>query len=155
MSPNQDIVIAKLRESRLDNIDCLRGFAMLCIIMHHTYTCNELFDGNHQNALFFLLSGIFYTKKQSIGRQLKTVATKILLPFAVFYLLFYFWQMIAYYWDYITLSGFSWDMIFDIFRINERQGYLRVNVPLWFLMTLALLQIVAYYLPPPLQNRQS
>lgn len=119
---------------------------MICIIMHHTYTCNEIFDGNHQNALFFFISGIFYKSDASLASCSKRIFRRLLIPFFSFYFIFFFWALITHFWDYRNLNDFDWSMPADLFRFHERQGCLRINVPLWFLFTLALIQAIYYYL---------
>lgn len=131
--------------SRILYLDYLKGFTILCIIMHHTYTCNSIFDGNHQNAVFFFISGIFFSHKP-FNVRLRTIFKRIIIPFTCFYILGFFYQIISHYWDYRNLSSFDWSMIGDIFDISERQGYLRPNVPLWFLFSLAIIQFSYHFI---------
>ena len=54
--------------------------------------------------------------------------------------------MIVYLWDHKTLVGFRWNCILDLFKIEWRADYLYVNVPLWFLVCLFVLQLSYYFI---------
>lgn len=47
-----------------------------------------------------------------------------------------------HFWDTRTLETFNWLCLFDIFKIEERSDYLFVNVPLWFILCLLMIQAI-------------
>ncbi len=47
-----------------------------------------------------------------------------------------------HFWDTRTLETFNWLCLFDIFKIEERRDYLFVNVPLWFILCLLMIQAI-------------
>lgn len=49
-------------------------------------------------------------------------------------------------WDYRSLSAFDWSRILDVFKVEARSDYLSLNVPIWFLMTLFVIQWLSVYL---------
>lgn len=49
-------------------------------------------------------------------------------------------------WDNRSLEGFRWSCIFDVFSIVPQSDYLFVNVPLWFLLCLFVIQLIYYFL---------
>ena len=47
-------------------------------------------------------------------------------------------------WDTRSFEAFNWNRILDIFKIIDRSDYLTLNVPLWFLMTLFMIQSFSF-----------
>lgn len=66
----------------------------------------------------------------------------ILVPFSFFYLGSYPFRILMHYWDNRTLSTFDWGCIFDVFECSAKTDYLFVNVPLWFLLCIFVIQIL-------------
>ena len=97
------------------------------------------------NSIFFFLSGFFF-KRKPFKDFLSEKIRYILVPFIFFYLVSYSFRIVEYYWDNRTLTSFDWGMILDVFTISERTDYLFVNVPLWFLLCLIVIQILYYFI---------
>lgn len=135
-------------KSRLDYIDILKGITIFCIIWCHTDSpsaLNEWSLGTIGNIFFFILSGFFFkpsTIKEFLDKKVKT----IIIPFLFFYLISLPFRFIVDLWDYRTIYAFDWNRILDIFKIEERSDYLSLNVPLWFLLTLFIIQLLSNYL---------
>lgn len=94
-------------------------------------------------TLFFFLSGIFFKcepLKVFITKKIQT----LIIPFLCFYLLSYPFRILLHLWDHRTLAGFDWACILDLFDIQARSDYLFVNVPLWFIMCLVVMQAIYY-----------
>jgi len=74
---------------------------------------------------------------------LKTIQ-RLILPFLFFYILSYPLNIITQAWSHRAICDFDGLCIFDIFKITEGADYLRVNVPLWFLLCLFVVQALYY-----------
>lgn len=131
--------------NRIDYIDLVKGFAILWIVWWHA-GCPPFAQNYFHVPIFFFLSGLFFNKKDSLINNTKKSIQRIGIPFLFFYLISYPYRMIVYLWDHRTLSGFRWNCIFDLFKIEWRADYLYVNVPLWFLVCLFVLQISYYFI---------
>lgn len=68
----------------------------------------------------------------------------IIIPFLFFYLASIPFRFIVDLWDFRTIEAFDWNRIFDICRIEDRNDYLSLNVPLWFLLTLFMVQSFSF-----------
>lgn len=54
--------------------------------------------------------------------------------------------MAFYFGHFRTLHGFAWDSLLEIFSISNTPDYLTVNIPLWFLVCLFVMQIIFWCL---------
>ena len=54
--------------------------------------------------------------------------------------------MAFYFGHFRTLHGFAWDSLLEIFSISNTPDYLTVNIPLWFLVGLFVMQIIFWCL---------
>lgn len=124
---------------RIDYIDLIKGVAIIGVVWSHTVH-PQWYNVSYINALFFFLSGFFFKEEpfpQFINKKFRT----ILIPFIFFYLLSYPFQIIVNLWDFHTLSNFDWKCILDVFGITGR-NFLLVNVPLWFIFCLFIMQFL-------------
>lgn len=129
---------------RIDYIDLLKGFAILWIIWIHT-THPDFVGGPYRIPIFFFASGIFFKKrkfKEFLTKRLNT----LIIPFFFFYLISYPFRIIVHFWDFRTLSNFNWLSILDLFKSVPQWDYLSVNVPLWFLLCIFVIQVIYYFL---------
>lgn len=125
---------------RIDYIDLMKGLTILWVIWVHT----DYPDVGHlTNQLFFFASGIFFKLSDA-----KTFFTKrvwmIIIPFCLFYVLSIPFRIIVDLWDYRSFAAFDWNRVLDIFKIEARSDYLSLNVPLWFLITLFMIQAYSF-----------
>ena len=130
-------------KARVDYIDLIKGFTILGVVWVHTY-CYSWLTPILVNSIFFFLSGFFFRRK-SFLEFLKTKVHTMLIPFVFFYMLLYPFRMIVHYWDYRTLTTFDWGCIGDVFDISSKTDYLFVNVPLWFIVCLFVIQLMYYF----------
>ena len=128
---------------RIDYIDLLKGLTMFGVVWFHSIGHPEWLTAMLVNSTFFFLSGMFF-KRESFPVFLRKKAKALLVPFVVFYLLCYPYKIMVHYWDFRTLAGFDWGCIFDLFDIVGRWDYLSLNVPLWFLLCLFVVQLIYY-----------
>lgn len=126
--------------TRVDYIDLLKGITILWIIWMHTYHPDF---GNLRNPIFFFASGIFFKISDAKTFFLKRILL-ILIPFTFFYLMSVPIKWIIDYWDYRDIFAFDWSRILDIFRCEAKADYLSLNRPLWFLITLFLIQSFSF-----------
>ena len=131
-------------QKRIDSIDLFKGIAILGIVWKHTFH-PQWCDLIHISALFFILSGIFFKDEPFIPFLKKKIRT-ILIPFLFFYILSYLARMAFYFGHFRTLHGFAWDSLLEIFSISNTPDYLTVNIPLWFLVCLFVMQIIFWCL---------
>lgn len=126
---------------RVDYIDVIKGIAIWGVIWRHTTYPDWL----TLNFIFFILGGFFF-KRKPIKVFLKEKIQYIIIPFLSFYAVSYPFRIIVHYWDYMTLSTFDWGCLFDVFNISTTTDYLFVNVPLWFLVCLFVIQLLYYFI---------
>lgn len=131
--------------SRIDYIDILKGFAIFCIIWCHTDapSWNDWTLGNIGNIIFFLISGFFFKPSDDWKSFIIKKSKTILIPFLFFYLLSVPFRFLVDLWDYRTIDAYDWTRILDIFKIQAGSDYLSLNVPIWFLLTLFVIQLLA------------
>jgi fucose 4-O-acetylase-like acetyltransferase len=134
-SPQSD----KIDNERVDYIDLIKGITILGVIWVHT-DCFPI--TTLVNTIFFFISGIFFKTSDFRSFFIKKWKT-LLLPFLFFYFASVPFRYIVNYWDFRTLSAFDWHHIFDLFVVSARSDYLYVNVPLWFLLSLFVMQALA------------
>lgn len=125
---------------RIDFIDLVKGITILWIIWIHT---DHPDFGNYRNPVFFLISGIFFKITDTKTFFTKRIWT-IVIPFLFFYLLSIPFRFIVDLWDTRSVGSFDWYRVADIFKIEERHDYLSLNVPLWFLLTLLIIQSYSF-----------
>lgn len=130
-------------KNRIDYIDTIKGVVIFGVVWVHTAHPNWL-TPLLVNTIFFFLSGIFF-KRKPIGTFLKEKVQSILIPFSFFYLISYPFRMIVHYWDHRTLESFDWLCILDVFSFSAKTDYMFVNVPLWFLICLFVIQVLYYF----------
>ncbi len=114
------------------------------IIWIHT-THPDFVGGPYRVPIFFFASGIFF-KKRAFKEFLFKRINSLIIPFLFFYLLSYPYRIIVHFWDFRTLSNFNWFCLFDLFKSVPQHDYLSVNVPLWFLLCIFVIQFVYYFL---------
>lgn len=95
------------------------------------------------NSVFFFLSGIF-SKRELFGQFMAHKAKQLLVSFIVFYLVCYPFRLFMHYWDFRTLEWFDWWCIFDLFEVHGINDYLALNIQLWFLLCLFVVQVMYY-----------
>lgn len=125
---------------RVDYVDLLKGITILWIIWIHAGSYDF---GNYRNPIFFFASGIFFKLTDA-----KTFFSKriwmIIIPFWFFYISSIPFRYIVNLWDTRSFEAFNWNRILDIFKIVDCHDYLSLNVPLWFLLTLFMIQSFSY-----------
>lgn len=125
---------------RVDYVDLLKGITILWIIWIHAGSYDF---GNYRNPIFFFASGIFFKLTDAKTFFSKRVWT-IIIPFLFFYISSIPFRYIVDLWDTRSFEAFNWNRILDIFKIIDRSDYLTLNVPLWFLMTLFMIQSFSF-----------
>ena len=125
---------------RVDYVDLLKGITILWIIWMHT---DHPDFGNYRNPIFFFASGIFFKLSDA-----KTFFSKrwlmILVPFCFFYVASIPFRYVVDLWDNRVFDSFDWSRILDIFKIEARSDYLSLNAPLWFPLTLFVIQTYSF-----------
>ena len=134
-------------KNRVNYIDALKGIAMFLVIWCHTDTLkiDPLTLAWIGNYTFFFLSGIFF---RPIGTKefFKTRLKYILTPFLIYYLLSIPYNFFYDWCKYGSIKGFDWQRILDIFLLEDNSSYLSLNIALWFLLALFIIQMAASYI---------
>lgn len=99
---------------------------------------------SHKRAFLHLIGNLF--QRRAIHSLSKKKIRTILIPFLFFYILSYLARMAFYFGHFRTLHGFAWDSLLEIFSISNTPDYLTVNIPLWFLVGLFVMQIIFWCL---------
>ncbi|HIY48570.1 MAG TPA: acyltransferase [Candidatus Barnesiella excrementavium] len=128
------------RTKRIDYIDLVKGIAIIGVVWSHTVH-PQWYNVSYINALFFFLSGFFF-KEEPFPVFFKKKIKTLIIPFTFFYLISYPFRIVLNLLDHHTLSNFDWACILDVFDITNRNNYLFVNVPLWFIFCLFIMQLI-------------
>ena len=126
---------------RIDYVDYLKAFSIFGVVWIHSVSCPNWLTPMLVDIIFFFLSGIFF-KRSSFKTFLLKKVNRILIPFFIFYFLYYPYRMIWHYWDFRTMSNFEWQRISD-FLLG---GDITTLPGLWFLFSLFLIQVFFYFL---------
>ena len=129
-----------IQKRRIDSIDLFKGIAIIVIAWKHTIH-PQCLDLVNVSSLFFIISGIFIKDEPFLPFLRKKIRT-ILVPFLFFYLLSYLARIVFYIGHHRTLCGFDWGILWDLFTISDKAHYLSVNIPLWFLVCLFVMEII-------------
>ncbi len=132
-----------INNTRIDYLDLLKGFAILWIVWYHQ-PHPAFVDHYYHVPVFFFVSGVFFRQKNFVS-HLNGILTHIVVPFVFFYLISYCFQFARFFFENQTLIGFEWDQVLDLFRQECSGNYLRVNIPLWFLVSLAEIQLLYFF----------
>lgn len=98
--------------------------------------------GTMGNILFFFMSGMFF-KPDTWNNFVHKKTIQLLVPFIIFYILSFPLDLIIHYWDHRELGTYPWERILHIFDIDSGHSYLRLNIPLWFLLALFVIQLIS------------
>lgn len=134
---------------RIDCLDLLKGFAILWIVWYHQ-PHPEFVDYYYHVPIFFFVSGIVFKHKNAMS-FIKGISRHIVIPFLFFYILSYCFQIARFLFENKTLIEFEWCQLFDVFKMENQIDYLKINRPLWFLISLSVIQLL-YHLLSRLPN---
>lgn len=132
------------KNNRIDYIDILKGFAILWIVWYHQ-PHPVIVDHYFHVPLFFFISGIFF-KHKNPKAFFKSLVFKIIIPFLFFYIISYGFQIARFLFENATIKGFEWTCILDVFRIESYIDHITINRPLWFLISLTVIQLLYYFI---------
>lgn len=127
---------------RIDYLDLLKGAAILWIVWYHQ-PHPAFVDHYYHVPIFFFVSGILYKQKE-FKHHILGILWHIIIPFIFFYLISYCFQIVRFYFENQSLCNFEWKQIFDLFRKESYIDHLLINRPLWFLVSLAEIQILYF-----------
>jgi len=123
------------KTQRIDWIDCLKGFGMICVVLGHLapfFPVEKLIYSFHM-PLFFFLSGIVTKdKKQKLSAVLKKSVSALLVPFVI-------WDILSL---IVSLVMMNDDVMTCILRALFIGGLHSWNAPIWFLLVLFQVKIL-------------
>lgn len=131
-------------KQRIIYIDYLKGLTILWVVWYHT-THPDFVEFSFRIPLFFFVSGIFFKPYEPVTFLKKKVNT-LLVPFVLFYLIYYFFLIGTWTLSGRGLSTFDFSSIFSVFHPYRGNESFVVNPPLWFIFSLINLQILLYIL---------
>lgn len=67
------------------------------------------------------------------------------MPFVFFYLASIPFRIIVDLWDFRTIQAFDWYRVLELFLVTDEGAYLSINTPLWFLLTLFMIQLYSFF----------
>ncbi len=149
-----------LVRGRDPHIDIMKGVGMLLVLMYHLQTEAYLgysiigFSAMFMMPLFFFVSGYLHAgssdEKLPFGRYLVKKVLTILLPYAIFFVLSFFWMETIYsYAAGGTLFGFPFSPLQLVQAFFLAGNYLYdlavVPFPLWFLHALFIASILFFF----------
>lgn len=138
----------KKDSKRLDYIDIAKSLGMLTIIWGHILHSgwSNLMVYSFHIPLFFFLSGMVFNadKYQSVGQLIKRRAKTLLLPYLIFS--FVTWLL----WVGMRVAAHDatnyWYPLLQTFIAQGSSGFLRHNLPLWFVPCLFVVELMFYYI---------
>lgn len=135
-----------MRTERIGYIDCIKAILIFLVVFSHTGIPSDTIIPKLNltimvNGLFFFISGIFF-KYTSWKNFLKSRVSRLLIPFFFFYILSIPFRVTTHYLDNHEIVTFNWQGILDLFSVQSGSFYLWLNVPLWFLLTMFIVQLV-------------
>jgi fucose 4-O-acetylase-like acetyltransferase len=127
------LIIIKKRIVWIDNI---KGFAMLLIILGHSFPPDTLkiWVYSFHLPLFFFVSGYLF-KKRPLDETIKRKTKSLLIPYFVTALL----SLPVGYLILRVIGKSATELFYDFFYLNGSVGW---NVPIWFLVVLFWIEII-------------
>lgn len=136
---------------RVDYIDYLRGLSVTWVVWYHTVHPSFV-DFSFRIPLFFFISGIFF-KEYDWKTFLQKKINKLVVPFVLFYIVYYLYLIVINALKFHTLSTFDFSIFFGVFRCYVGNESFIVNPPLWFICALINLQFIMYFMTYLLKNK--
>ena len=119
-----------IKTQRIEWIDCLKGFGMICVVLGHlspAFPIEKLLYSFHI-PLFFFLSGLVTKESKNNRSVLKKLIMNILVPFLI-------WDALSFVVSLVFLQD---DLLTCIYRALFLNGLRSWNAPIWFLLVLFL-----------------
>ena len=146
--------ISPSKTNRIEYIDVIKGFSILWVVLYHIVGADYWTSAPYRLPLFFFLSGIFFSKKPFDQFFLRRINT-LIVPFVVFMIIPYLILLFKYEFLAKILHvenvgpEKTWSIIlgfFNIFKFSHDIFHesLVLNIPLWFLIGLFLIQMFFY-----------
>ncbi len=141
------------KNGRIEWIDFAKAIGIFWIVLGHALSgsmVREFIYAFHV-PLFFLLSGITFKSNASYGTFLLKKVRTLLVPYCLFMavsiVIFYFMGSVAADSLGKDVQEFSWaNYILGSLYGNSKSGYLRANMPLWFLPCLFVVENLMYFI---------
>lgn len=131
-----------MAKQRVEYVDYIRGLCVTWVVWYHT-THPDFVEFSFRIPLFFFASGIFF-KPYPWKKFWRKKFNQLIVPFILFYLIYYIYLIITNSLKYHNLTSFDYSCIFDVFRTYSVNESFTVNPPLWFICALINLQLLLY-----------
>ncbi|WP_419955751.1 acyltransferase family protein [Neobacillus niacini] len=133
---------------RITWIDTCKGIGIFLVIIGHTTLVDapRIHIYSFHMPLFFFLSGFLFSTKGSF-REFSLIKVKTLLVPYIFFAILSFLLTTHYLGMPIEIGSFFYS------TIESRRNYIFYNIPLWFLTSLFLIEIIFYYLVKLIKNK--
>ena len=127
--------MAEIKAKQRDkSIDIAKGIGIILVVYGHMVCPIKEEILLFHMPLFFLLSGYFFSPKDSVKDFLRKKSKALLVPFVLFYILSFLYMVISK-----ILKGESF-----ISYILSFQSFVAPNPPLWFLLSLFEIFVVFF-----------
>ncbi len=119
---------------RINWIDQLKGFAIFMVVYSHNFPFINDYIYSFNMPLFFIVSGFFHPKEQTI-KSIKKRAKSILIPYFLWATILYvFWFLIGRKMGVSKTANLSpMDNFKGVFFAQGDMAYMDWGIPMWFL----------------------
>ena len=138
-------------KGRIEWIDYAKAIGIFCIVLGHTMKGSLIwqFVFTFQVPLFFFLAGVTFNSKLDYKAFLLKKTKTILIPYwtvmAISIIVFYFMGSFAAERLGEEIESFSWiKYLCGSLYGNSKSGYMRANLPLWFLPCVCVVENLLY-----------
>jgi len=131
------------------SIDALKAFGIVCIVIaHNDYTLLGNYLYSFHIPLFFLVSGIFFEKKNSFIILFKKRFVSLMVPyFSMATLLYLFWWAVGRkFGESATMELSAVKNFIGIFYAQGGHRFMNWGIPLWFLPCLFLVTLAYHFI---------
>ena len=133
-------------EERLNYIDIAKGIGIFSVVLVHFTVHGSVLSQiilPYCVAVFFIISGILFSEGKSISQFVKSLVSKMIIPFCIYQIIDMFYTLIIY-----ILGNYQHCSIYEILKIILKVSFItgsaNSNGPLWFLPALIYTEIIVF-----------
>ncbi len=135
-----NIILNQPTTNRIEFIDLAKGICILLVVVSHCHI-NIPFLQYIRMPLYFILSGLFFKQYDGFINFTIRKTNKILIPFLFFYIVsFLLYTIISHFAPDIRINS----AVEKFYFLDPLYSRLCINSPLWFLLSLFLVNLMYY-----------
>ncbi|MBC1492827.1 acyltransferase family protein [Listeria booriae] len=136
---------------RLVWIDNLKAYGMILVIIGHSFVLSSAYEYSEMlmkliysfhMPLFFFISGYLFRNKNNKGNIFRRKWKTLILPYFIFQIIT---VVIINSFYYLTTGHLERDPLSTLLSVFYLNGSVGWNSPLWFLMVLAIIDVLYYF----------